>query len=378
MSSAFLGERFRLARLLNLMTQAEVAIAVGVTRQFIHALEIGDKTPSRDLQLALSLTLKVSPGFFSSPNMMEVKEEQCHFRSRKTTALANRHQFMAHGTLFNALVKHLERDLGLPAVDIPHIDVSVGEDIDEAIEDAAEGCRKYWELGDGPITNMCRVLEKKAGAVITQFPGISEKVDALSVSTLRPIVVTNPDERSPARQRFSLAHECGHLVMHFGIETGDEITEAQANRFASAFLLPRRTFTLDFPIGGRFEWARLYEMKRTWGVSVSAIVRRARDLGLIDETQYYRGNAYLSKSGQRKKELYDDLVPEEYPTLLKTALSVYKEGIERKPFSIADELQVSPILLKQLLGDDVEWMKKGPSDNAVVNINEYKEKRSVS
>jgi Zn-dependent peptidase ImmA (M78 family)/transcriptional regulator with XRE-family HTH domain len=374
MTQAFFGERLRLARLLNLMTQAELAATVGVTRQYIHALEIGDKAPSQDLVQALRLPLNVMPGFFFKPNATEIKEEQCHFRSRKTTSLAQRQQFIAHGTLFNALIGHLESRLTLPKVDVPHMDISHARDVDEAIEEAAAKTRQHWGLGEGPITNMCRVLEKKAGAVITKFPGISEKVDALSVSAARPIVVQDPEERSPARIRFSLAHECGHLVAHFGVETGDDITEAQADRFASAFLMPRRTFTLDFPPVGRFEWAKLYEMKKTWGVSVAAILRRAKDLGLIDETLYFRGNVYLSKTGQKKKELYDELVPEERPSLLRTAIAVYEKDRARKG-GLADAMQISATLLRRLVGEEISTGKVVAGDSSVVSIGEFRGKR---
>jgi Zn-dependent peptidase ImmA (M78 family)/transcriptional regulator with XRE-family HTH domain len=377
MAQEFFGERLRLARLLNLMTQAELAASVGVTRQFIHALEIGDKNPSNDLLLAFCLPLNVTAKFFSKPSLTEVKEEQCHFRSRKTTPLAHRQQFIAHGTLFNSLIKHLETELTLPKVDIPHFDISRSKDIDEGLEEAALRTRNYWGLGDGPITNMCRVLEKKAGAVITRFPGISEKVDALSVSAARPIVVQNPEERSPARARFSLAHECGHLVVHFGIETGDDVTEAQANRFASAFLLPRTTFTSDFPQRGRFEWGKLYEMKKTWGVSVAAILRRAKDLGLIDDTLYFRGNAYLSKSGQKKQELYEDVIAPERPGLLRNALVAYQKGRAGKTNPLTEAMQISPNLLRRLAGDDLS-LAVGPTvDSTVVNIGDFREKRQA-
>jgi Zn-dependent peptidase ImmA (M78 family)/transcriptional regulator with XRE-family HTH domain len=376
MTQAFFGDRLRLARLLNLMTQADLAATVGVTRQYIHALEIGDKAPSTDLVQALRLPLGVAPGFFFKPSGTDVKEDQCHFRSRRTTALAHRQQFIAHGTLFNSLIKHLEASLSFPAVDIPHTDICGTRDLDEAIEQAAQQTRDHWQLGEGPITNMCRVMERKAGAVITKFPGISEKVDALSVSVARPIVVQNPDERSSARLRFSLAHECGHLVMHFGVETGDETTEAQADRFASAFLMPRRTFTLDFPHVDRFEWARLYEMKKRWGASVAAILRRAKDLGLIDETLYYRGNVYLSKTGQKKKEFYDDLVASETPTVLKTAIDAYEKRHGRG--NLIEALQISPNMLRRLVGDQFKVASPGGTDAAVVSIGEFRDKRQSS
>ena len=105
------------------------------------------------------------------------------------------------------------------------------------------------------------------------------------------------------RLRFDLAHECGHLVMHQGVETGDRETEIQAHRFASAFLLPTTAFVTEFPRRAHYlDWPGLYTLKRRWGVSVRAIVRRAYDLGMIDAAQYRTANVHLARTGQAKGE----------------------------------------------------------------------------
>lgn len=68
-------------------------------------------------------------------------------------------------------------------------------------------------------------------------------------------------------------HEVGHLVMH-GSSRPKEM-ESQANRFATAVLIPRAAFWREFPKQHyRFDWAGLTAMKRRWGVSIQAIVRR--------------------------------------------------------------------------------------------------------
>jgi Zn-dependent peptidase ImmA (M78 family) len=47
-------------------------------------------------------------------------------------------------------------------------------------------------------------------------------------SRLRPVVVLNPIKRDYYRQRFDLAHELGHLIMHSNAEPGGKIVEDQA------------------------------------------------------------------------------------------------------------------------------------------------------
>ena len=98
----------------------------------------------------------------------------------------------------------------------------------------AELSRDYWELGRGPIENVTRLAEN-IGVVVTSFKSISKEIDALSLVTKRPIIVRSEAKESVCRQRFDISHEIGHFVLHQGIQTGDRLTESEANLFASAF-----------------------------------------------------------------------------------------------------------------------------------------------
>lgn len=369
---AFQGERLRLARLFSGLRQEELGTRVGVTRQFIHSLEVGAKAPSSELAPALALVLNVTPGFLFRPMTNEVREEQCHLRSRKTTGVGEVRQVIAHGTLFEMLISYLDSLLSFPKLDFPQIEAQNAQEI----ETAAEHCRNHWGLGEGPISNMCRVLEN-AGAVVTYFRGVSEKVDALSISRPRHIVVRNTAKASVARMRFDLAHECGHLVMHQGIETGDDITEMQADQFASAFLMPRRAFGVEFPrVTGRLDWQAIYRLKLRWKTSAAAILYRAKDLSLIDAVQFTIGNRYLRKSGQARHELYDDKVQGEDPELLKSALKTYESGFNKTLSDLANELNMTTGLLASLADIAPGELDHVRADARVVALADYLAKRS--
>jgi Zn-dependent peptidase ImmA (M78 family)/transcriptional regulator with XRE-family HTH domain len=342
----FQGAKLRVARLLNGLTKAELADQLQVSRQFIHALEVGQKPASQDMVAALSLLLKVQPSFFFVPLQTEVREEECHFRSRKSMPDKVAEQIISRGTALELIVKFLDSKLELPSVNFPSIETSS----DREIEDAAALCRKHWGLGSGPISSMCRVLEN-AGAVVTLFNGDRHEVDALSMARNRPIVVRNTLKQSPGRQRFDQAHECGHLVIHQGIKTGDKITEGQANRFASAFLMPRELFINEFPsMPTRLDWHAIYSMKIRWRVSAKAIIYRAHDLGLLDAVQYATGNRFLNQTGQSKVEKFDEKIPQEEPELLRTAITAYLAEFESTPAEFADQLGMTPFMIEQLVG----------------------------
>lgn len=342
----FSNSKLRLARLLNGWTKAELADRLQVSRQFVHAIEVGEKVPSRELLPALALALRVNPDFFSAPLVTEIREEQCHFRSRRSMPNKLADQIVAHGTVVETLVHFLEGKMTLPQVAFPHLEVTSDDDI----ELAAEESRRYWNLGTGPIGNMCRVLEN-AGAVVTFFSSPRHEVDALSIARARPIVVRNTAKGSPGRLRFDLAHECAHLVIHQGIETGDDVTEAQANRFASAFLMPRQSFLREFPhMPGRIDWQVIYSQKLRWRVSAKAIIRRARDIGKLNDIQYVAGNRYLNQSGQAKTEHYDDRIPNEEPELISVALKAYCDSYAQTTAEVARSLGMTPAILTQVTG----------------------------
>lgn len=330
----FIGDKLRLGRVARGLSLEDLAKPVKVTRQHIHQLETGVRTPAIDVQAALAETLGVSKLFFEVPLKSTVTAEECHFRKQVTTPRSVTSQVLARGALLDDLASELDSTLKLPKVNFPAITVNTEDDI----EKAAQKCREQWGLGDsGPITSMTRVVEN-AGAIVTQFDGVSEKVDALSMDRRRPIIVRNTVKESLSRQRFDLAHECGHLVMHQGVATGDQITEGQANRFASALLLPRASFIKEFPRGKSLDWKVIFELKLRWKVAARAIIRRAYDLGIIGPTQYRTANIHLVKTGQAKQEKYDDELPLERPELLDAAFNALEKRHAGSAYSLVTGL----------------------------------------
>lgn len=345
-NSTFQGAKLRVARLIHGWTKADLANYLQVSRQFIHALEVGEKHASLDMVAALALSLKVQPSFFFTPLVNEVKEAECHFRSRKSMPDKVADQVISFGTALELVIRYLDKSLDLPKVNFPAIEIHGNEEI----EAAAEKCREFWKLGVGPIGNMVRVLEH-AGAVVAMFHGDRHEIDALSMARARPIVVRNTHKPSPGRQRFDLAHECAHLVIHQGISTGDDITEAQANQFASAFLMPCETFRREFPVmEGRLDWPSIYALKVRWRVSAKAIIRRARDLSLLDQVQYAAGNRFLNSSGQARVERFDEKIELEKPELLQAAIQAYLQEYGSTNADFARQIGITPALLEQLAG----------------------------
>lgn len=344
-SIAFAGERLRLARVALGITLDELGNRVGTTRQYLNQLEQGTKTPTEDMTDALSAALGVTSRFFSLAINDGVRPEQCHFRKQRTTPVSIVSQVLARGTLLEGFVERLDRELDFPEVSFPDLQAFSASEI----ESAAEAARCHWKLGSGPISSMMRVVEN-AGAIVSFFGGVSERVDALSIDRKRPMIIRSEAKPAACRLRFDIAHECAHLIMHKGIETGDKITENQANRFAGAFLIPRSSFIDEFPRSRALNWNAIFDLKLRWKVSAAAIVRRAYDLDIISADQYRTGYIHLSKTGQKRSERYDNLIPLEEPELLPSAIQALEEAFPGSVRRIAAESGLEEAMFENVSG----------------------------
>jgi Zn-dependent peptidase ImmA (M78 family)/transcriptional regulator with XRE-family HTH domain len=287
-NGSFSPQRLRIARSFHGLSSVAFAERVGISQQYVSSLENETRRPSDMVLAALSDVLLFDPPFFFDEPLDEFQESECHFRKRRTTPKRISRQALAHGTCFNMLVAYLDTNLSLPKMTIPELVPATFLELD----DIAGQCRINWKLGtDTPITNMTRVLEN-AGAVVTKFTGETAKVDAFSRYGRRPIVVLNDITQSTSRLVWDGAHELGHLVMHRQRLPMDNEREREADAFAGAFLLPRKAFGREFGRGS-INWSLLFELKRRWRTSLSAMIMRVYELGLIDAVERLKAYKHI-------------------------------------------------------------------------------------
>jgi len=174
--------------------------------------------------------------------------------------------------------------------------------------DIACDIREAAGLGVEPIPDLIAVVES-LGAVILVRDLQASKIDAIGTwpEGHRPLFLLNAS--SPAdRRRFTLAHEFGHAVMHSEPRSDQE---READQFASELLLPAAGVRDDLV---NLDLGKLVQLKRKWGASIAALVRKARDVGTITENEYKKLNIELSRAGYRLKEPVD--LPFEQPSLM--------------------------------------------------------------
>src|SRR6185503_11563040 len=172
----FNGHRLRLARVFRGLTQSEVAAEVAASPALISQLESGGRDPSGELLEALSHVLGFETAFFAERTEDEFKEDECNFRRRRTTPEKLQKRLLAHGTLLGIVIRHLSRNLEMPAFAVPEVRVTTTDDV----EQAAETCRQSWNLSlDEPVAGLSRHIER-SGVVLSRIKLESENIEAFS------------------------------------------------------------------------------------------------------------------------------------------------------------------------------------------------------
>lgn len=314
----FDGERLTVARHLAGLRKNELAERIDKSPTAVAAYENGSKRPAAATVAQLSVALGVEPEFFA-PGVVTGMAEVPHFRSLRSTTQIARDRARAFGVMVSEIAVALERHVEFPDLAVPSYPVDLDASRVEEPVAAARLVRREWGLGSGPIHHMVRLLENH-GVVVAFTPSQIAAIDAYSFgSHMRPVVLLNPTKDDYYRQRWDVAHELGHLVMHSDAEPGSRDAEDQANRFAAEFLLPKDEIRGQLP--PRADWRYLLELKERWGVSMQALLFTARRLGVMTERAYKTAMTTVSARGWRRKEPGRSGLVEQ-PSLLSKAVEI--------------------------------------------------------
>ena len=349
--AVFNPEQLGVLRHLQRLTTTELGDRVGLSHNQIVRYEKGLSVPKAEVVEALAIVLQADPAFFYHAPPDVVHEWQCHFRTPKGTTERTKKAFAAAATLFGMVVHELRRSVPIYDYDVP----SWPADSLAEVERAATETRRHWGLSTtAPLEQVGRLVEQ-AGVMITNmgadptgtvdgFSRYGDPVDGVS------LVVLSEIKGSPSRWRFSVAHELGHGVLAHSDESSaldHERKEEQANRFASAFLMPADGFAREF-LHANGSLSGLLELKLRWGVSLQAMVVRAHQLGLLNVAEYRERFRQISRKGWRMDEPNEPA--EEKPELFAIALAECTRRTGNTLREIAATLRVRPELVARVTG----------------------------
>lgn len=357
----FNNTRFALARKRRGLTKRALAKEVGVTDRSITAYESGQTVPEIQTIEKISSALRFPVEFFFADDVEELPVEVASFRALTKMTAAQRDIALSAGAVALLLNRWIDNKFDLPAPNFPE-DYRISTDgksrsssgkkssegdqypgfgHENNPEAAAEMLRRYWDLGELPIKSMIALLESN-GVRVFSLSVDAREVDAFSMwySDI-PFVFLNT-KKTAERCRFDAAHELGHLVMHrHGAPQGQE-AEKEANAFASAFLMPRRSVLANAPRTATLK--SLISHKKYWNVSAAALNYRLHSLNLTTDWTYRTLCIDLAKLGRNHEP-----EPSSFETsqvLKKVFASLREDGISKN--DVARELLIQPEELDEL------------------------------
>jgi len=380
-----LGQRIRQARLAAGLTLEALGSQLGITKAAFQKYEKGVVTPDSSKLLMIAKACGVRTEYFFRRHVVELSDVEF----RKTNGFGVKRSEAVKIRVVEQVEKRIALLNAFPEspmhrFKVPETISGCISGLDE-IETVANEVRRTWSLGLNPIGDLTDTLETLGFLVLTvqeahrAFSGMTATAKTADGESYPVIAVSStwPGDR----QRFTLAHELGHVLLAGRL--ADNVDEEKAcDRFAGAFMAPQSSVIEEFgPQRHRLEPRELYRLKHEYGLSMKGWAIRALQCGVISHNHFESLMKLFSSRGWQKTEPGDAL-PSETPQLFEQL--VYHALAER----LISEAKAAELLgIPRLQFYRQRWMEDplefdagdscselcGFSNHAAGNVEEWKD-----
>lgn len=370
----FFGEKLQSVRELNGLSRKELADKLNLSEQAIWQYENQYTLPKFEVANELKKIFNVKAQFFyTEPFATNIsKVESIAYRAEDREARKKTKMETTFIDFTSYFLDKFESKLNLPTSPLPSLrDESIQlynmsmETNDRLLqlEKIAENARKRLDVQSN--SELLYKLELSGIYILEKNMGTS--IDAYSTWTSqeKSFIILGNKKKSAVRRNFDLAHELGHLLLHYKIDmdslTKDEhkIIEKEANDFASFFLLPKEQFLKDFSTISKKSNPESYlDLKMKYMVSIGALEYRAYKMGLLtfEENRYFY--ATLNRKDYKKNEPLDEDIAIIRPGKVRSLLDlIFKNHL----FSLNDILNdyyIDRSFLESLFGIENKFLSK--------------------
>lgn len=256
--------------------------------------------PDSKVLIQMANVMNVKPDYFFRPFTVEIGNIE--FRKRSKLPMKDVKSIKEDVTDTISRYIELEQFLNLSSdfeSPIKGLIISNGNDVENAVNILLE----KWKIGFNALPNVIELLEDKEIKVIEldanlEFDGLSGWANGKI-----PLIVINKNFPTE-RKRLTALHELGHLLLSFEDGLEHKTIEKLCHRFAGAMLMPKETFLLELGDNRkRISLPELIAIKETYGISVQAIMARARNLDIISLERYTSFRIWVGQDDNRRKEI---------------------------------------------------------------------------
>lgn len=318
--SRAVGQRLTALRQIHGLTQGDLAGRLGVTQSFLSHITRGARPVPDSLVIDASREFGLPVSFFT---IQQTPTEMGPVTFRKSSRASARDESRVVALYDEAarVFRSVSKQSEYHAADLP--DPADYADDPELVADAMRAAAGLGQKD--PVLNATRALERFGIGVIDNLDHLSDDfrghtaISRPSRFNDRPLVALVADIPG-AVKRLTVLHEAGHLIFDrdlSGPVSGTRsVEERRAYKFAGAYLLPEKVLRLR--VSETLNLHGYLPIKADYGISVGAIIIRARDLGVISANRARSLQIQLSSQGWRNNEPVP--VADEKPVLLSQAL----------------------------------------------------------
>ncbi|TIH30792.1 XRE family transcriptional regulator [Subtercola vilae] len=306
-------------------TLQNLASSAGISQSYLSEIAAG----TRPFTIEHAEKIAAATGFpieFFHVDAPAIGDTTLQFRKLKSSKAKTTRKAVQYFREASRMVQAVAPASGLKTASLPYVNEPSGGVLDEnEIEHVANAVRTLMQLGPAdPVPNATRAIERLGIVVI---PVLLDPTDEVRVVEEGHFGISHGDDHgvplvgyfpgsSPDRDRFTLGHELGHILLHS--HRSSEDPEREANRFAGALLMPKAAARSE--LHSQITLSQLARVKAQFGISIQALIMRAAALHIIDQQRQRSLFVQLSARGWRQNEPVE--VQPEHPILMRRLLEL--------------------------------------------------------